>query len=59
MEQVKIFHDIPGTCEEEINRWLAENTDKEITRVLQSSATSGASAAMSGHLHVTIFYRKK
>lgn len=58
-EQVKIFRGLTGSCEDEINKWLAENADKvEIVRVLQSSATGGDSPDTDDILHMSIFYVK-
>lgn len=60
MEQVKIFAGVSGNgaFEQKVNTWLTENASKvKITRVVQSSATSGASGGMSDILHLTIFYR--
>lgn len=62
MERVKIFEGVTGSGEfgKKVNQWLAENEDKvDVVRVLQSSATSGASGGMSAILHLTIFYVKK
>ena len=58
MEQVVIIADHPRECQNKINEWLTTNAGKvEITRILQSSATIGASGGMSAILHLTIFYR--
>ena len=62
MEQVKIFEGVTGfgEFEKKVNAWFAENADQmEVIRVLQSSATSGASGGMSAILHLTVFYRKR
>lgn len=59
MDRVKVFEGSDAAAvEEKVNKWLLERGGKiAITRVLQSSATSGTRHSMSSDIFITIFYQ--
>ena len=60
--KVKIFTyftlTISSSCEVQVNKWLAENPNIEIVKILQSESMAAKNDHLERNMSVTILYRE-